>query len=840
MHKKQKANRLINKFVPDHYDLHITQDSEKLIFSGHVVINGKITDSIVSSIVLHSNGLNITATKINDTSATNRTDNDTNELSIDLPINYKKTKQKITVYIEFSGNITRQMHGLYLSSYDCDGEEKRILATQFESHHAREVFPCIDEPAAKATFQLHLTTTQTDVCISNTPVESVMTAPERPSHKTVSFASTPRMSTYLLAWASGELVVDSYNTPNGPKISVYSSIIQSGKGKFALGMAERCVEFLESYFNIPYPLAKLDLVALPDFSAAGMENWGMITFRDSCLLIDEHTSDLADKRYVAEVIAHEVAHQWFGNLVTMTWWDDLWLNEGFASWMSYLILDNLEPTWKVWEQLSAGDLPRGLRADALNNSHPVVLNISNPNEIAEAFDRISYDKGCAVVELLYKYIGPKDFQKGLTDYLKDFSYKNATTADLWRHWSEASGKNIVEFMRVWTEVQGFPIIEVTDDSISQKQFLLEDTPPGTVWPIPLMKASGSNEILETKFLLSPQTGKLNVGQTGFYRVLYSGDISAKINNQIRSCELPPIDALGVVADSSECAKAGTVSSVAALELMLTISKYTNEPLISSIIVDMIEFRTVFTEQFDTFKPFFAKFIEPNYSRLGIELVAGEDENDQLLRPSILAAASFTGDKIFIDYAYEAFTNADTPESLRPDLRSVIYGSIANNDGTLHSYQKLLNWYDNCTLPGEQDVLAAALMGFTEPELVSRSLEYCISGAVKLQDVRWWVSAGLRGRLSRHITWGWLKTNWQFFVNNYGSEKDLGLFVSAASKGFASAEHQADYTSFFASSPTPGAEMAYKQGIETIQWQTKWKTKDQQRISEWLATIYVND
>jgi puromycin-sensitive aminopeptidase len=828
MQTQNKASRLIKTFVPSHYDLHISQDSKNLTFSGNVRIDGKIVD-LSENIKLHSTGLEIKSVSVNGLEVEYSTDENSSEITIQ---SNRSDSADVEILVEYEGTITRQMHGLYLSSYIDDSVEKRILTTQFESHHARGAFPCVDEPEAKATFQLHLTTNTKDVCVSNTPIVSEKVDTLDTNTKTVVFDKTPKMSTYLLAWTSGELALQSAESAAKPNISVYSSTTQSGKGLFAVGIAKRCVEFLEDYFGIPYPLAKLDLVAIPDFSAGGMENWGMITFRDSCLLIDEVSSDIADKRYVAEVVAHEIAHQWFGNLVTMTWWDDLWLNEGFASWMSFLILDNLEPEWKVWEQFSAGDMPRGLRADALNTGHPVVLNISNPNEIAEAFDRISYDKGCAVVELLYRFIGPEDFRQGLSNYLKEFSYSSATTADLWRHWSEASRKDVAEFMRVWTEVQGFPLVEVNDTSISQKQFLLSGGESNTIWPIPLIQ-DGSSSMLESKSIAATQTSKLNIGQSGFYRVLYSGEVSDNINKSIGSGMLAPTDALGVICDASECAKAGYLSSVAVLEQMLMASSYTNEPLLSSILADMSEYRSVFVEQFDTFKPYFAKFITPNYERLGIDQIPGESEEDQLLRPSILAVASYIHDKYFMTYAIEKFSTANSPEDLRPDLRSVIYSTIATKYGSTQAYQKLLNWYATTTLPGEQNTLASALMSFAEPQLIARSLEYCITDGVKLQDVRWWVAAGLRGRLSRHITWEWLKTNWQFFDDNYGSEKDLGLFVKAASLGFASPEHLADYTSFFANHPIPGAEMAYKQGIETIQWQSKWKARDQEPIKNWL-------
>ena len=828
----QPAARLISQLIPSKYKLHISQDSTSLAFDGIVDITASLPTS-TNTIQLHCKQINIQSASVNGLMATYTLREGRDELVLQLP---QEISGGVTINISFSGTITPQMHGLYPCTYIDNGVEKRLLATQFESHHAREVFPCIDEPEAKAVFELSITTATTDTVLSNTPILSETLATENSATKTVYFSATPKMSTYLLAWVTGDLVCMQSSTSSGVLLSVYSTSVQAGKGQFALDFAVQALGFMDDYFSVAYPLAKCDLVALPDFSAAGMENWGLITFRESCLLIEPDDSDLDDKQYVADVVAHELAHQWFGNLVTMCWWDDLWLNEGFASWMSFFVVDALYPEWNIWEQFSSSELRSGLRADALANTHPVIVDIDSPDAIAEAFDEISYNKGCAVINLLYRYIGSEAFRSGLQEYLRTFSYSNTTTSDLWTSWSKSSGKDVAKFMNAWTKTPGFPLVSVDDYGVTQQHFLLDNTaqPSEQIWPIPLMSASGDNTIFETKFSATLPNTKLNSGQSGFYRVLYSGKLGGQITRQIHSAQMPAIDTLGVITDASEAAKAGLCTTTSVLELFAGVGTYQNEPLVSTVIGELADYRQIFSGAYEGLKPYIGKIISPNLARLGFELSDGESINDHLLRPTILATSAYCDNQDFIDYALDKFVNANDASDLRSDIRSVIYYTVASKDGSVHTFEKLLRWYSSTDLPGESSVIAGALCSFESPELTNRSLEYALSGGVKLQDVRFWAAGALASRHSKHAAWNWLKTNWQFFVDNFGSEKDLGLFVKAAAQGFASVEHLDDYTTFFSSVDITGADRTFAQGKETIAWQTAWKSRDEKLVLDWLS------
>ncbi len=825
---KQAVPRLIHQFKPKKYTLSIDQNSESMLFSGSVTVDGYMPEK--SNILsLHSDGLNITEAKINGQTVT--VDYKPKEQIIELNLS-EHTDGKVSVSLNFDGKITNQMHGLYPCYFTNNGQEKRLLATQFESHHAREVFPCIDEPEAKAIFELSLTTFKDDVVVSNMPISTEVV---KGKHKTTLFEDTPVMSTYILAWVSGDLTYQETITRHGVKVRAYCTPVHTGKTEYGLEIACRALDFMDDYFAIPYPLKKCDIIALPDFAAGAMENWGCITFRESAMLIDKDHSDLSDKQHVANVVTHELAHQWFGNLVTMRWWEDLWLNEGFASWIPYLVIDNLFPEWNIWEQFSTGDLMIGLRADALKNTHPIVVEINNPDEIRSAFDSISYDKGCSVINLLYHYIGPSAFQTGLQNYLKEFAYSNAETVDLWRSWSLSSGRDVEKFMRFWTTEEGFPLIKATANgsglALSQERFYLNNVEDKdtTLWPIPLMQSAVDTSVFSVRSTKISTNDKLNKGQSGFYRVIYDPEATSKILTQ----NPDPIDLLGLINDAAEAAKAGYHSTTEALNVLKEVNKSQSEPLFSVALGELASVRMVLSETFEKMKPFVDKFISFNLNRLGIEKQSADTIDDELLRPMVLANASYSGNENIVKWALDYFSSAKSPEDIRPEIRSVVYNTAVREIGDSAIYEKLFSWYSNNTIPGEQITLAGALTGFKDPELIGRTLGYIITDKVKLQDSLYWIAYSLGGRHSKDLAWEWVKSNWEWVGKNFGKEKEIDYYLRYAANGFATEEHLKDYIDFFNTVDIYGSKRAFEQGKETISWQTAWKNRDTQAVLSWL-------
>jgi puromycin-sensitive aminopeptidase len=412
----KNVKRLFAEFQPKHYILELEPDREAKTFTGMVIISGNKVYRPNERLTFHQSGLTVTSAHIirhdkkGDEEIT--VDRINHHGAFDEVRLHAKTKLypgNYTVRLHFKGKITRPMNGMYPCFFEEDGHEKQLIATQFESHHAREVFPCIDEPEAKATFDLTLTTPAGETVLANTPVKHQETKEGRTK---TTFLTTPHMSTYLLAFVYGELGFKEAKTRDGVLVRTYATPHNVQFTDFALDVAVRTLEFYNDYFGIDYPLPKCDMIALPDFASGAMENWGCITYREQCMLVDPANSTLANRQYVAMVVAHELAHQWFGNLVTMRWWTDLWLNEGFASWIEYLAVDHLFPEWQMWTQFAVDEQQRAFKLDALEHTHPIEVPVHHPDEIRTIFDTISYSKGASIINMLHEYLGHDAFRDG--------------------------------------------------------------------------------------------------------------------------------------------------------------------------------------------------------------------------------------------------------------------------------------------------------------------------------------------------------------------------------------------------------------------------------------------
>ena len=488
-----------------------------------------------------------------------------------------------TLAIGFTGELNDKLRGFYRSNYqDLDGAEKFLASTQFESTDARRAFPCWDEPSRKATFDVTLVVPSHLATISNTEEVS---REERPDSKVaVRFAPTPVMSTYLVAFVVGDLACIEDTAEGGTLIRVWATKGNEEKGRFALETSLDLLAYFNEYFGMSFPLSKLDHLAIPDFAAGAMENWGAITYRETALLVDPDHSSAITREVVAAIISHEMAHMWFGDLVTMAWWDDLWLNESFASWMGDKAVDVLHPEWEMWTQFLTHDTTNALSLDGLANSHPIEQEVNNPAEIGQLFDAISYSKGASILRMLEQYLSPDAFRDGLRIYLNRHKYNNARTRDLWNALGEASGQPVAEIMDTWTTQTGYPVLDVTVDrdddgmevGLTQRRFMYEDV-LGTSesrddrWKVPVGARTASDadpvrtlmETESTTVRLKPASYgtndewiKVNPLHTAFYRVRYPTDELQKLVAPIRSKTLPAADRLGVQNDTYALVKAG--------------------------------------------------------------------------------------------------------------------------------------------------------------------------------------------------------------------------------------------------------------------------------------------
>ena len=849
----KSVKRLFTEFKPKHYSLEITVDKNKMTFQGQAVIDGQKTGRPSRRMTFHQADLKVAAAAI----IRHDKDGDT-EIEVDRINAHGKYDEvrlhavqmlypgRYTVKLSFSGKITKAMNGVYPCFFEQDGKEKMLLATQFESHHAREVFPCIDEPEAKATFQLSLIHPTGETALSNTPIALQKEAPQGNTKTT--FEPTPHMSTYLLAFAIGDMGFKESKTKNGVAVRAYATPANIAFTDFALDVAVKTLEFYNDYFGIDYPLEKCDMVALPDFASGAMENWGLITYREQTMLVDPANSTLTNKQYVAMVVAHELAHQWFGNLVTMRWWTDLWLNEGFASWIEYLAVDHLFPEWQMWTQFAVDEQHRALKLDALEHTHPVEVEVRHPDEIRTIFDTISYSKGASVIHMLNDYLGPRVFRDGLRHYLKTHAYANTDTVDLWKALEETSGKPVREFMHAWTSKPGFPIINVSLNhntlSLAQERFYLNPAHPADHshgWPIALLSGhKGMPELMTTKkeslAISDTDALKLNRGQSGFYRVAYDAKHLEKLGAQIRSGHMDALDRLGILSDVFEAAKAGKLETTTALAFLENFEAEDNSAVWDVIAGSIGAVRnTMNSEKLrDDMKPFIRRLTAKQLKRLGWHPKKDESHFDQLLRPLILGLAASADEPEVVKECLDRFKAMKTPADIHPDLRNVVYGTAVRR-GNSSTFDKLFNLHEASTLSEERTSIAAALAGFKQPELINRALGLIQTKSVRLQDVSYWIAYSFMNRFARDDTWDWMTKHWAWLEESLGNDLSFYRFPMYAANNFSSQKFLNKFKDFFEPLRAPAFDRSINQGIEVIEWQSAWKARDLNEVKAYFAT-----
>lgn len=848
------VRRLFQQFQPETYTLALEPDPEKMKFGGSVTIHGRKVGRPSKRLTFHQKELKIHSATI--VKHDKKGDVAVTVSRVNLHNGYDEVRLhsdellypgSYTVTMEFSGTITRPMHGIYPCFFTHDGKEKKLIMTQFESHYAREAFPSIDEPEAKATFDLTLTTPVGDTVVSNTPVKKHSTAGKK---LTTTFETTPKMSTYLLGFVFGDMKYKETTTKDGVVVRTYATPDNIDFTDFALDCAVQTLEFYNQYFAIPYPLPKCDFIAVPDFANGAMENWGCITFREQALLVDPKNTSLSLKQHVANVIAHELTHQWFGNLVTMRWWTDLWLNESFATWMSWLAMDTLYPDWKVWTQFIIEEQGLALKLDALEYTHPIEVAVHHPDEIRTIFDVISYEKGASVLLMLHKYLGAEDFRDGLRLYLKRHAYGNTDTVDLWTALGEVSQKPVADFMGFWTKTSGYPIIRASiaapKPQLTQERFYLNPkaTKQSTIWPIPLLSSEDiglttlekAEQAIPAKNLA--KTVVLNHGRTSFARVIYDSDHLTHLAEAIATKSLEELDRLGLLGDGFEAAKAGYGETVDTFRLLRA---FAHED--SSVVWDVIagainSVRIVMDDDGvrDSLKPFVRQLVSEQLERLGWDEKSSDSHFDRLLRPTILGLASFAEEPSVVEEARKRFDRMKMPEDVHPDLRGVVYGTVARI-GDKKDFDKMVAMHNASTNSEERVTLAGSLVGFRQADLIKRALAMITTDKVRPQDVAYWIAYSFANRYGRQLTWEWLMQNWDWLAKNLGVDDPSFLRMPTyVSRCFSDANFIDEFTKFFEKRTGPGSERILKQAVETIQWQSAWKSRDLVKLRDYLQSL----
>ena len=792
----QPVTRLYTQFIPHHYSIHwdLTNAKDRII-SGTVTISGEQKDA--KHIRLHAHELTINKVIVDGKKITDFSlDAEADELIIPHHI-----PGLVTIEVDFKVALTDAMHGLYPCYFVHDGVRQELYATQFESHHAREAFPCIDEPEAKATFSVSITHDRHHVALSNMPVAS---SEGRDHSVLTTFDITPKMSSYLVAFVVGNIHKKTGHTKRGIEVNIWASPAQPARTlDFALESATKIIDFYEEYFGVNYPLAKCDHVALPDFSSGAMENWGLITYREVCLLADPKTTGPAGKHLIASVIAHELAHQWFGNLVTMEWWDYLWLNESFADFVEHIAVDALHPEWETWLDFILSRGIAALRRDAIDGVQPVQVTVKHPDEISTLFDgAIVYGKGARLMKMLRAFVGEKAFRAGLKEYFTTFAYGNTTGNDLWACLSKASGKDVGAFMDTWITQPGYPLLSVKPEGLSQTQFFIGEHMPSTkVWPIPLGATPAGNtpEIMRAKELAVKvkSTQRFNSNDNGHFVTQYSPEHLKALLSDIHTAST--IDRLTLLNDQTLLVRGRYESSASLIDLLGYYQNETNDAvwdIIAMTLGELKKFVETDSEAEQKLRALSARIAQSNFERLGFEPLKDEPVTDTKLRGTILGMMLYGEDAGAIEGMLARFDIAKLAD-LPAEIRSLVISTVVRytNDNTV--IDQLMDTYQNTPSAELKEDIMAAMTSTRNPEVAARLLADCKNAEiVRPQDVSPWFIYLVRNRFTRTVAWDWLRNSWDWVLATYGGDKSFDEFPRYAASGLMTDEQLAEYKAFF--------------------------------------------
>jgi len=820
------------KVFPVNYVLEFEPIFKNFTFIGKEIITVECKDS-VNTIIMHCAEIKIKSCRVinNDViqKAVTKTDANKEELVITIK---NKIKGCAFIEIEFTGDLNDRLLGFYRSQYKQNGKTKYLATTQFEAADARRAFPCWDEPEAKATFEISIIAENKFTAISNMPIMSK----KRLKNKTrYGFAKTPIMSTYLIYLGVGEF---EYLTGKIGKVQirVITTKGNKSKGKYSLELGKKLLFSYEKYFGIKYPLPKLDLIAIPDFAAGAMENWGAITFRETILLYDPKTSSTRTKQYIAEVISHEIAHQWFGNLVTMKWWNDLWLNESFATFMATKFVDKFYPEWDLWNQFVDDAMNNAMALDSLKSTHPIDVKVNSTSEIREIFDAISYDKGGCVLRMLEHYVGESNFQKGLKKYLASFKYKNAEGKDLWDAIGKISKMPVRAMVQTWLKQPGFPVVEIEkQDStlhLKQRRYVLESDKKSNkeLWSIPL-SIGLQNELFQKLFTKKSMSVKLpkhnigfvaNFGRKGFYRVKYDEGTLIDLKMLIDQKQIPAIDRWAIQNDLFSLCVSGdeTVRNY----LDFSDAYYDEDSYLATVNVahnlSSLYFRA-FDEDFsDQIRNYTVKYLKKILHDLGWDPKKTDKHTDALMRGFVIFTLGKLNDEevtIESENRYKQFLK--NQNSLPPDLIEPICSVMAWN-GNSKTHAELTRFYRNAKTTEEKLRFLGAMCSFKDPKLLLKSLNFSQTSEVRSQNMQLPIMKVAGNPYGKKILWPWLKNNWPKLSKKVGRGNPLFNRIVASISSIADDSMEKEIRQFFKKNPTPGTERTQEQTLERIRINSK--------------------
>lgn len=868
--ERPKNVRLPRSLVPLHYDVELQPRLYgNFTFDGQVAILVSCAHA-ASNVTLHIKDLNVSNVSVSgsDGGAVEIDGHSEDKALQFLVIALKKPlvqSSNYTIRMKFVGVLNDDLAGFYRSSYvDASGQKRWLAATQFQATDARRAFPCFDEPDMKATFAVTMVRPSDMNALSNMPVSSTTDRPN--GTKADKFETTVRMSTYLLAF-----VVSDFESRGDSKFRVWARPNAIESVDYSLSIGPRILEFYEKYFSEKYPLPKTDMVALPDFNAGAMENWGLVTFRETALLFKRNESSAGNKQRVAVVVSHELAHQWFGNLVTMEWWDDLWLNEGFATYVEYLGVDFVHKDWEMAKQFIAEELQPVMELDALKSSHPVSVPVYNPDEIIENFDKISYGKGASIIRMMNYFLTEPIFRKGVSNYLKKRSFTNARQDDLWQELTTAQEKeprvDVKSVMDSWTLQTGYPVVTFnrsynsSEARVSQQRFLVDGTTDNqTLWKIPLTYTDArSPNFTDTypKLWLSEKSTVIkelpsstqwfmaNIQQVGFYKVNYDEQNWKMLIEQLMSDHkaIDVVNRAQMLDDILDLARAGAVDYGLALNATQYLPKEESYIAWSPIGANLgfISRMLETTEVYGKWKKYVLSLVKPNYDRLTWREEEGEPILTTFLRGQMYGIACDLGEESCVSEAlkdFRAWKESKMETSpIKPNFRSFVYCTAIEN-GNYDDWLFMWDMYNKTTVASEKAKRLRSLACSREPWVLNSFLMKTITpnSGIRRQDGGSVISAVASTVFGRSLLFNFLLEHWEDIYKTYSSGAFAlsGIFSSGGSSIHSRFQLEMLAVFYKKHNKTISAVgRTYKQAVEKAEANILWKEKNYDTIRDWL-------
>ena len=841
------AQRLPDTVVPVHYDLTVEPDLAKATFAGRTGIDLMLTGPS-KTIVLNAAEITFGAVTIvaagKTQTATVTLDAAKEQATITVPADIPAGKARLD--ITYQGILNDDLRGLYLSK----ANNRRYAVTQLEATDARRMFPSFDEPAFKATFALTAIVDAGDHAISNGAVVSDKPGPS--GKHTVAFATTPKMSSYLVALTVGDFVCNE-GAADGIPIRICSTPDKKALTGFALESTEQIVKYFNRYYAEKYPFKKLDVVAVPDFAAGAMENTGAIFYRETLLLADDKAS-VATRKAVAEVLAHEIAHQWFGDLVTMQWWDDIWLNEGFATWMQSKPIKAWKPEWHA-ELKETADNQTAMNLDALRATRPIRSKATTPAEINELFDPIAYEKGAAVLRMIESWVGEAAFQKGVNAYIAKHKYGNARAEDFWSTIAASTGKPVDKVMPTFVDQPGVPLIAVSSTcqagrgtvTLTQSRYSMDtaSAPAAPLWQVPVCVETGAATPTctlldaprkEMAMATCPAWTMGNDGGRGYYRTAL--DAAALEAAAANVTKMSPTERLTLLADEWALVRAGTHDVSSYLTLASAFGSETSDPVLASLIGSLRAIDQTMTtpETRPAFRAWVSRLLGPNAAdAMAASSRSAADDSANTRRAILLRQLGEVGDPAAVKEA-RALVDQElaTPKSTNPTLLdAAITIAAANGDAAL--YEKYLARSKAAVDPEDRYRFLYGLTGFPDPALVRRTMAYALGAEVRSQDAPYVIAQLLGSEASRALVWDMLREQWDAVQKKTGVFGGNTVIVNSLS-AFCDATRASEVKAFFAAHPVPDAERTLSQALERINACTTLAAAQKPKLGAALARL----